>query len=29
LNYQNFPALQRARTKLTIKGKDPKIDVVF
>ena len=29
LNYQDFPALQWAHTKLTIKGKDPKIKVVF
>ena len=29
LNYQDFPALRRARAKLTIKGKDPKIDIVF
>ena len=29
LNYQYFPALQQACAKLTIKGKDPKIDVIF
>ena len=29
LNYRDFPALRRACAKLTIKGKDPKIDVVF
>ena len=29
LNIENFPALWRARAKLTVKGCDPKLDVVF
>ena len=29
LNYKNFPALRRARAKLTLKSKDKKIDVVL
>ena len=29
LNYKNFPALHQALTKLTVKGKDKKIDVLL
>jgi hypothetical protein len=29
LDYRDFPTLRRARTKLTVKSKDPKLDVVF
>jgi hypothetical protein len=29
LSYKDFPALRRARAKLTVKAKDPKLDVFF
>ena len=29
LNIENFPALWRARAQLTVKGHNPKLDVVF
>ena len=29
MNYQDFPALRRAKAALTVKAKDKKLDVVF